>query len=108
VARRFPQGGAAKKISGACRRASAGAGAGDIWREDGTGGTGGTDGTKTVVNKYFGDETLFSCYEFLHEMHVKPRSWEELFEFLKYIKVLNMFKKMAMAEAKAAANGKPV
>jgi hypothetical protein len=43
---------------------------------------------------------LFSCYEFLHEMHVRPASWLELMEFMNFSRVKNIFQEMAMKAAK--------
>jgi hypothetical protein len=37
-------------------------------------------------------------------MHLKPDSFLELFEFLKYTKVKNTWKEMAFAKAKAGEN----
>jgi hypothetical protein len=34
-------------------------------------------------------------------MHFKPGNWMELFEFVGYMKVKNMFKEIALAKAKA-------
>jgi len=46
---------------------------------------------------------LFACYEFIHEMHMKPKNYLELFEFLKYNKTKNILKEMAIAAIKAGS-----
>lgn len=43
---------------------------------------------------------MFACYEFLHEMGVKPKDYLELFEFIKYTRVKNVLKDMIIAAAK--------
>jgi hypothetical protein len=58
-----------------------------------------------ILERHFGDPLLFACYEFLHEMGTKPRNFLELFEFIKYSKVKNAVKEMAMASAKAGMDG---
>jgi len=44
---------------------------------------------------------LFVCYEFMHEMGMKPKNWLEFFDFLKYSKVKGLLKERAMAKARA-------
>jgi hypothetical protein len=39
-------------------------------------------------------------------MHIAPRNFYELFEFMHYLKVQSIYKSMAMAAAKAAASVK--
>jgi hypothetical protein len=51
---------------------------------------------------YFGDSLLFICYEFLHEMHVRPKDFDELFEFLRYGRAKNVLTDMAIAAAKVS------
>jgi len=41
----------------------------------------------------------------MHEMGIKPKDYDELFEFIKYSKVKNILKEMALATAKAGMNG---
>jgi hypothetical protein len=38
-------------------------------------------------------------------MHIKPRNYLELFEFIKYSKVKSTLKEMALATAKAGMDG---
>jgi hypothetical protein len=45
-------------------------------------------------------------YEFGHEMHYEPDSWEKVFEFSKYAKVKNIFMQIASAQAKGAQDGR--
>jgi hypothetical protein len=40
-------------------------------------------------------------HEFQAQRHMKPDSFLELFEFLRHVKVKNIFREMAMAAAKA-------
>jgi hypothetical protein len=40
-------------------------------------------------------------HEFQAQRHMKPDNFLELFEFLRYTKVKNIFREMAMAAAKA-------
>jgi hypothetical protein len=49
---------------------------------------------------------LFACYEFYDRFKHKPASWKELFEFLKFIKVKNVYKEMALEAAKAGQDGR--
>jgi hypothetical protein len=53
-----------------------------------------------IIKKYFGDELLFMAHEFQAQRHMKPYSFLELFEFLKYTKVKGIFKETAIAAAK--------
>jgi hypothetical protein len=41
------------------------------------------------------------AHEFQAQRHMKPDNFLELFEFLRYAKVKNIFREMAMAAAKA-------
>jgi hypothetical protein len=45
-------------------------------------------------------------YEFGHEMHYEPDSWEKVFEFSKYTKVKNMFMQLARARVKEVQDGR--
>ena len=56
-----------------------------------------------MIKEYFGDELLFACYEFLHEMHRNPKNWHEFFDFLKYCKTKGILREMALAAARAEA-----
>jgi hypothetical protein len=58
-----------------------------------------------IVDAHFGEPLLFICYEYMHEMGQKPKNFDELFEFLKYTKVKNIIKEMAMAQAKMGGMG---
>ena len=51
----------------------------------------------------FGDELLFACYEYTHEMGSEPKNWLDFFEFLRYAKVKSTLKEIAMAAAKAGS-----
>jgi hypothetical protein len=42
-------------------------------------------------------------HEFQAQRHMKPDNFLELFEFLRYTKVKNIFREMAMAAAKSGA-----
>jgi hypothetical protein len=53
-----------------------------------------------IVKACFGDSMLFMCYRFLHEMHTRPKSFLELFEFIKYCKTDGKLKEAAMSMAK--------
>jgi hypothetical protein len=58
-----------------------------------------------IVKKHFGSELLFALYEFSHEMHYEPDSWEKVFDFVSYMKVRNVFTELARARAKAGQGG---
>ena len=57
-----------------------------------------------VIKEYFGDSLLFICYEFLNEVHMKPKNWKEIFEFAKFSKTKGILKEMATASARAKSN----
>jgi hypothetical protein len=61
--------------------------------------SGGAD--SALVKAHFGDSLLFSAYEFMAQLHSRPRSWDELFEFLRYCKTKNALRDMAMAMSRA-------
>jgi hypothetical protein len=50
---------------------------------------------------YFGNEMLFACYDYLHEMGRDPKTFLDLFNFLKYSKVQSVLKEMALDAVKA-------
>jgi hypothetical protein len=57
------------------------------------------------VKRHFGNELLYALYEFSHEMHYEPDSWEKVFDFIPYMKVRSIFMDLARMRAKAADNG---
>jgi hypothetical protein len=64
--------------------------------------TGTADGEgKLIVKRCFGDELLYTCYEFYDRFKRKPDSWLEIFDFLRFMKVKNIFRDIAMESAKA-------
>jgi hypothetical protein len=52
-----------------------------------------------MVRTYFGDEMLYVCYEFYEMFKHKPYTWSELFDFLRFIKVKSIQKKIALQTA---------
>jgi hypothetical protein len=57
------------------------------------------------VKTCFGDELLYACYEFYDRFKNKPHSWLEVFDFLRFMKVKNIFREMAVEAAKAVHDG---
>lgn len=91
---------ATKKISRAWQRTNVGPGSGNADDEayEGPQDISPQAGI-AIVEHYFGKgrEVLFFCYDFISELHVRPQSFDELFEFLKHSKVKGIFKQMALA-----------
>jgi hypothetical protein len=48
---------------------------------------------------------LYACYEFYDRFKNKPKSWIELFDFLRFIKVQGILRDIAMSAARAGENG---
>jgi hypothetical protein len=92
-----------KKVSAAWEESAAGAGSGDTERQEDQAQEG-HGITSHIVKQYFGDELLFTCYEFVKEMGVKPKSFLEVFEFLKFSKVKSTLKEIALNMAKRGAD----
>jgi hypothetical protein len=105
MAYRVYRGNPAKKISGAAEKCAAARGTGTEGQQEAEEEE--VTGTKDseIVKKHFGNELLFMLYEFGHEMHYEPDSWEKVFEFSKYTKVKNMFMRLARARVKEAQDG---
>jgi hypothetical protein len=70
--------------------------------ENTAGAEAGSEYADTLVKENFGDPFLFLCYEYLAKIHVKPESFCQLFEFLRYSKTIGIFKEIAMKKARAA------
>jgi hypothetical protein len=45
---------------------------------------------------------LFAVYEFIAQLHVRPASWAELFDFLRFAKTKSLLRERAMTAAKQA------
>jgi hypothetical protein len=65
-----------------------------------TGETGGGSGGDYLVRTYFGDGLLYACYEFYDRFKHKPDDWAELFDFMRFMKVKNTQRELALATAK--------
>jgi hypothetical protein len=89
-----------KKISAAWHATAAPAGSGDAERQEDEAPAG-----SHIIKAHFGDELLFVCYEFYDRFKSKPKDWKELFEFLKFVKVKNIYKEMAYNAAKRGHGG---
>jgi hypothetical protein len=107
LAYRIHRGVPAKKISGAFAKCAAASGTGTEGQREAEEETETAEnaGSSEIVKKHFGNELLFMLYEFGHEMHYEPDSWEKVFEFSRYSKVRNIFTKLAQVKAKAVQNG---
>lgn len=55
----------------------------------------------SVIKSHFGDELLFFCYEFMSELGSRPKSFTELFEFLRYNTTKGIMKSMAIDAIKS-------
>jgi len=49
----------------------------------------------------FGDPLLYMCHDYINENKVRPASWTDLFEYVKFIRTKNTLKEMAINLAKA-------
>ena len=58
-----------------------------------------------IITEYFGDMLLFACHEYMNENKMRPKSWIELFEFMKFSKTKGILKEMAIETAKAKSAG---
>ena len=54
-----------------------------------------------LLNFIYSDELLYACYEFYDRFKQKPKTWLELFEFARFIKVKNVYRELAANIAKA-------
>jgi len=90
-------GGNRKKISCAADESAAAVGTDNKWRQKDAG----TDNAinDAIIKANFGDELLFACYAFYDKFKNKPKDWLELFEYVKYLNVQNIYKEMAMRNA---------
>jgi hypothetical protein len=55
------------------------------------------------MRRYFGTdrELLFFCYEFMAELHDRPKSFVELFEFMHYCATKGKMKSLALEALEA-------
>jgi hypothetical protein len=54
-----------------------------------------------LVKTCFGDELLYTCYEFYDRFKNKPNDWSELFDFLRFMRVKGTQRELALEMAKA-------
>jgi hypothetical protein len=54
---------------------------------------------EAIIKKNFGDPLLFLCYEYMAKMHMRPKSFRELFESLGHTRVINVLKERALKKA---------
>jgi hypothetical protein len=58
-----------------------------------------------IVKTHFGDELLYAGYEFFDRFKNKPNNWMEVFDFLRFMKVQEILKEIAMSTARTGENG---
>jgi len=51
--------------------------------------------------RHFGDALLYMCHDYINENKIRPYSWIDLFEYIKFAKTKNLLKEMAINMAKA-------
>jgi hypothetical protein len=97
-----------KKISAAWEKSVAAAGGKEIERQADPFNTeeqAVDNGGSYIVKACFGDELLYTCYEFYDHFKNKPKNWIEVFDFLRFMKVQGILKEIAMSMARTGENG---
>jgi hypothetical protein len=92
-----------KEVADACERSVAAAGSETFERQ--TEEKAADNGGGYIVKTYFGDVLLYACYEFYYHFKHKPDNWTEVFDFLRFMKVQEILKEIAVGMAKTGENG---